>query len=257
MKLFLPTFLCSLLMVVSPVVHAEKTPLRLAVSANFAPALDDVAREFSAQSGISTSVTVASSGTLFAQIRKGAPFDVFLSADARRPHQLVSEHLADADSLITYATGQLAYVSNDKSINDVDSLIAALSHNPTRLAIAHPDLAPYGKAAQQFLRSSGLEDDYAGRLVRGKNVLQAWQYFETGNSSQALIAASLVVNIKEGKVIIPAYLHEPITQKLVIPGASDKKDDAMRFICFLVSDSVQNSLQDVGYKPVKKPDVCT
>lgn len=257
MKLFLPILLCSLVMIVSPIVYAEKKPLRLAVSANFAPALNEVVREFSARTGIPATVTVASSGTLFAQIRKGAPFDVFLSADARRPHQLVSEHLADADSLITYAVGQLAYVSNDKNINDVDSLIAALSHNPMRLAIAHPDLAPYGKAAQQFLRSGGLEDDYAGRLIRGKNVLQAWQYFETGNVSQALIAASLVADIHKGKVIIPSYLHDDITQKLVIPLSSDRKADAMRFICFLVSESVQKSLQETGYKPVNKPEVCT
>lgn len=256
MKLFLTFVLIGVFLAFPSSTRAKETPLRLAVSANFAPVLDKIAGDFSAHTGIKTSVTVASSGTLFAQIRNGAPFDIFLSADARRPQQLVSENLADSDSLIAYATGKLAYVSDNPAISDVDTLIASLNHNPGRLAIAHPELAPYGRAALQFLQKSGLEDEFVGRLVRGKNVLQAWQYFETGNVSQALVAASLVANKQEGKVVIPSYLHDEITQKLVIPGSSERHHDAMRFICYLVSESVQRSLKSAGYEPVQTPGAC-
>lgn len=238
------------------VVAQETPPLRLAVAANFAPAINAMLPPFEQQTGIKATVTVASSGTLFAQIQHGAPFDVFLSADARRPEELVRIKKGIASTLMTYARGRLAYVTNDASVTTADDMVIALQSQQQRLAIAHPRLAPYGLAARQMLQAVSMWKSYQAHLVRGKNVLQTLQYFDTGNVEHALVAASLVSDRAKGKVLIPLFMHQPIVQKAVVPTSSNRRQDATRFLCFILSSSIQQQFARRGYSPVDSPDGC-
>ncbi|WP_018982005.1 molybdate ABC transporter substrate-binding protein [Salinimonas chungwhensis] len=256
MKLIARFLTISYLIAAGAVTAQERPPLRLAVAANFAPAVNAVLQSFEQQTGIKATVTVASSGTLFAQLQHGAPFDVFLSADARRPEELVRTKKGVSSTLMAYAQGRLAYVTNDESVTSSDDMVIALESQPRRLAIAHPQLAPYGLAARQTLESVSLWQPYQSQLVRGKNVLQALQYFDTGNVEHALVAASLVSGLEEGKVLIPLFMHQPIVQKAVVPASSGRQQDAMQFLCFILSPAIQQQFARRGYGPVDSPDEC-
>ena len=228
-------------------VQAKPQPLHIAVAANFAQPVRLIARQFSDKYHIPTRITVASSGTLFVQITHGAPFDVFLSADARRPQQLVEQHQADADSLHTYAQGQLVYLTRASAPHSADELSQQLLQSDSRLAMANPRLAPYGLAARQTLQTLRLWETKGPGRVLGKNVLQAVQYFRLNTVSHALVAASQRPEGEYQHFVIPASLHEPIIQQLVIPASAPEPANARKFIAFVLSDSVQRQLSQWGY----------
>ncbi len=231
----------------TPVVGAET--LRVAVAANFASALEQLSADYETKTGTQLSITRASSGTLYAQINHGATIDVFLSADARRPEQLIEDGRVIAEDVHIYATGRLGYIQRSQPKADINTLKTFALSPATRVAIANPKLAPYGVAAKQALTSLVLWQHVSGSLVYGNNVQQTYQFFTSGNVDHALTAWSLIKN-QPGAVLLPAGLHQPIVQKLAVTATGEQKPVAQRFVDYLLADETQRKLKQWGYEPV-------
>jgi len=179
--------------------HYAKSPrLNIAVAANFAKPLAAIASDFTATTGIDVSITTSSSGTLYAQIFHGASFDVFLSADTARPAMLAKNNLIHPDNVTAFARGRLALITPNASTETKTALERFIAETSGKFAIANPKLAPYGLAAQQVLHNTSLWNTFKDRLVKGKNVLQAYQYVSTSNVKGALVAYSTVLAEGEG-----------------------------------------------------------
>src|ERR1035438_9155708 len=167
--------------------------LTVAAAADLNYALNELANRFEATSGVKVTLSFGASGNLYSQIQSGAPFDLFFSADEDYPKKLASAGLADAPSLRIYALGHLVLWVPNNSTFDPQKLQMELLTQPdvTRIAIANPQHAPYGRAAMSAIEHYGLKDKLSGKLVFGENVSQAAQFVQSGNAQVGLIAMSL------------------------------------------------------------------
>ncbi|GGW89658.1 molybdate ABC transporter substrate-binding protein [Alteromonas halophila] len=221
--------------------------LKVAVAANFAKPLEQFATAYNEKTGNRVIVSKASSGTLYAQINHGADIDVFLSADSSRPQQLLEDGRVNASDVVTYAIGRLGYIQRSNASPDVETLKTFALAPTTRLAIANPRLAPYGEAARQALTSLVLWQHVSGALVYGNNVLQVYQFYQSGNVDHALLAWSLIKG-EPGAVQLSDELHQPIVQQLAITATGADKAAANAFVDYLLSDEVQTQLPQWGYQ---------
>ena len=228
-------------------VPALAETLNVAVASNFVAAMQRIEEAFEGNSEHEVRLIRGSSGKHYAQIRNGAPFDIFLSADQLRPRRLVEEGIAKESDLTTYAQGQLALWSRQ---NDVQLGREYLSNtrNYGVIAIANPRLAPYGQAATEVFSHLGLESQLSQRLVMGENIAQAFQFAFSGNADIGLIAYSQAIspNMRAmGSVwLVPSELHLPIKQDMVILSDSSA---ALEFAAFMKSDTVRDILLASGY----------
>jgi molybdate transport system substrate-binding protein len=174
------------------------------------------------------------------QIRHGADYDLFLSANEEYVDRLIRDGRANRSTKTRYATGRLGLWST-KSLrwNDLRSAKA--------LAIANPQHAPYGSAAKQALEHEGLWSVLRDRIVYGENVRQTLQFAETANADAAIVAWSLV-KMKGGQ-LLPAEWHQPIVQAAVIPNRTRNAEAAMRLLKFLLSSEGQKLLAEFGFSP--------
>ncbi|MFT5755938.1 MAG: molybdate transport system substrate-binding protein [Alteromonadaceae bacterium] len=231
-------------------VSQEITPLRIAVAANFSPVLKKLLPEFTAQTNIETQLISAASGTLFQQIRHGAPFDVFLSADAQRPQLLNEQRLIVEHSQQTYAYGQIAFWSAIDRLPELTPLLSKIPPLP-RFAIANPDTAPYGKAAKQALMSLGLWQSLQNKLIQGININQTFQQVHSQAVKVGIVAYSqLKLNNLKGLVIAQQY-YQPIEQQMVILKRSKQIKNAQQLSQYLLSDVIQKKLAEYGYTSIK------
>ena len=229
-------------------VHAAE--INVAVAANFTAPMNAIAAEFAKDTGHQAKLAFGGSGKLYAQIRNGAPFQVFLSADEEKPAKLEQEGLAVAGSRFTYAIGSLVLWSANPDY--VDARGDVLKHGKfNKLAIANPRLAPYGKAAIEALTGMGLLDTLTPRLVQGENIAQTYQFVGTGNAELGFVALSQIMKngiISNGSAwIVPAKLHTPIRQDAVI--LSSAKDDpaAKALMQYLKGDKARAIIKSYGY----------
>jgi molybdate transport system substrate-binding protein len=225
--------------------------LTIAVASNFQVTAKEIAAEFTAATQIPTRISAGSTGKLYAQIINGAPFDVFLSADAARPKLLEENGVAVKGSRVTYATGALVLWSADRALENTDCLAALKSGSYRWLAIANPLTAPYGHAAKEFLEAAGVFDAVESRIVYGENISQTLQFVVTGNATLGLIALS---QVKGGLPVdascswnVPSAMHTAIDQQAVLLASSDNADAARRFMTFLQSAQVTTLLERRGY----------
>lgn len=229
-------------------------PLRLAVASNFtepARALITAYEETSAAGEITLST--GSTGQLFFQITQGAPYDLFLAADQARPARLAEMGLGVADSQITYASGQLAlWAPRIERARTVDaSLLKDTSIH--RYAVAHPLLAPYGRAALQTINNLGVAHHRALELVRGENVAQAFAMVASGNVEAGLVAVS---HIRTHRPALPTYqywivpqaLYDPIAQDAIIISHTKNAPQAQLFLAFLMDKRAGQIIQSFGYE---------
>lgn len=239
---------------------SNKKPLRIAVASNFTPVLKVLLEDFTKQTGIKSQVISGASGAMFLQIKYGAPFDIFLSADSRRPKELEQAGYALAGSRKTYAIGQLALYSpslnaNVNSIDQVSLELLALDplrKPPARFAIANPDTAPYGKAAKEALTHMGLWQAYESRLVKGINIGQTFTQLRSKAVASGIVANSqLVLNNLSG-IIIPSNYHQAIEQQLIIIRNSKQQAAAEKLSHFLLSSESQNRITSYGYAHTKQ-----
>ncbi|MEX2518770.1 MAG: molybdate ABC transporter substrate-binding protein [Paracoccaceae bacterium] len=230
--------------------RAADAPL-VAVAANFAGAAEAIAAAYNAESGQEVRLTTGSTGKLYAQIRAGAPFAVLLSADAATPERLEAEGLAVAGSRFTYAIGQLALWS--AAPGRVGEDIAATLADPSvlHIAIANPDLAPYGVAAREVLQSLGLWDELQPKIVMGQNIGQTLSLVDSGAAELGFVAVSALsvagAAPKGSHFLVPADAHASIRQDavLLLPGADDAAAEG--FLAFLASDPGRAIAAEYGY----------
>nr|VFK62724.1 MAG: molybdenum ABC transporter, molybdate-binding protein [Candidatus Kentron sp. UNK]VFK70584.1 MAG: molybdenum ABC transporter, molybdate-binding protein [Candidatus Kentron sp. UNK] len=190
-RIWIAAILLAVFSVTIPPCLSAEGSVHIAVASNFAPTLRSLMTSFRLQSPYGFKISTASTGKLFAQIRHGAPFDIFLSADAERPKRLIAKGDAIAESLFTYAIGRLALWQPAGAQIAKDSEILGVTI--TRLAVANPKTAPYGKAAEETLRALGLWQTWRARLVRGENIGQTYQFVASGAVDAGLVALSQIL----------------------------------------------------------------
>jgi len=235
-----------------PVAAAAERTLTIAVASNFQPTASEIARRFEDATGIDVRLSVGSTGKLYAQIVNGAPYDIFLAADLRRPELLIDSGLALPDSLLVYATGSLVLWS--ASAMPDENCDAMLRQNAFRhLAIANPDTAPYGAAAREYLQNEGLWEQVREKLVFGENIGQTFQFVATGNATLGLVAAAQLAGAAAdasgcmAPIAAPANTPATLRQAMVILGRSRMQDAASRFAAFIRSDDIRALIRDRGY----------
>ena len=225
--------------------------IRVAVAANFYPVMNELIVSFEKDHGHQVELVTGSSGKLASQIIQGAPFDLFLSADADRPMQLEKRKLIVQNSRQGYAKGRLALLANYPKRSDIGHFTMLKNGDFERISIANPDLAPYGRAAQQSLEAldkAGIP--VKGQLVRGENVAQAFHFFRTGHVDFAFVSASQIIEygVDEANfTLIPATYHEPIEQQMVL---LSRKNGAADLYIYLLSEAAQKIISHAGYQTV-------
>lgn len=240
--------LCLAATLASPL-RAETT--LVAVAANFAGAADAIAAAFKAETGHEASITTGSTGKLFAQIGEGAPFDVLLSADTKTPEMLETAGSAVANSRFTYAVGGLTLYSADPALVTADPAQTLRSETLRFVAIANPDLAPYGVAAREALTSLGLWEKLQPKIVMGQNIGQVFALAEAGAADVAFVATSALYTadgaIAGSRWDVPQNLFTPIKQDAVLLTNGAENPAAVAFLDFLQTDAAKKIIFDFGY----------
>jgi len=219
----------------------------IGVAANFAHVAEVLADSFHRGGSCTLIVSSGSSGTLYAQIRNGAPFDAFLSADTIRAARLEQEGFALPDSRFTYARGRLALWVPSADVGD--DLATVLREGSFRhLAMAMPATAPYGAAAQQVLERLDLFEVMSPKIVRGGNVTQAHQVVASGNAELGFVAYSQVIDRPASQVwIVDEDLYEPVLQQAVLLETGASNTCARAFLDYLRTDQAATLIRQFGY----------
>ncbi len=238
-------FLC-----IAALARADET--QVAVAANFAAPMQQIAAEFERDTGHKASLAFGATGKFYAQIKNGAPFEVLLAADDETPARLEQEGATVAGSRFTYAVGRLALWSARAGF--VDPAGEVLKRGGFRhLAVANPKLAPYGAAAMETLIALGLLDAVQPKLVQAENIAQAYQFAATGNAELGFIAVSQI--FKDGRIaagsawLVPARLHSPIRQDAVLLARGRGKPAAISLLDYLKGDKARAIVRSYGYDP--------
>ena len=226
---------------------AFNEPVRVAVAANFAAAHRALEERFERATGIVIETSLGATGQLYAQIKNGAPYHIFLAADDERPRLLEDERLAVAGSRHTYAIGRLVlYAPGWNSPPAGGTALRTRSY--AHLAIANPLTAPYGAAAEEVLRTWELLDALDSRIVRGQNVGQTLQFVASGAAEVGFVALSQVVGRNaRHHWIVPDTLHRPIVQDAVLLTRGEAHPGARAFLEFLHSDEARRVISSFGY----------
>jgi molybdate transport system substrate-binding protein len=227
--------------------------LTVAVAANLKPAFEELAARFQAKNpGVVVKATYGASGNFFAQITNGAPFDLFLSADADFPAKVVKQGLADGPAF-TYAYGKLVVWIPKASRLDLEGKGLAALADPSvqKIALANPEVAPYGRAAKVALEKAGLFEKLKGRIVEGQSVSQAAQFVESGNAQAGFVPLSLAkvppLSDEGRSWLVPPATYPRIEQAGVVLKASKEAALAQALAKFLTSDAVKDVLERLGY----------
>lgn len=230
--------------------------LRVAVASNFMTPMEAIAAAFRAASGHELLLSFGSSGTFYAQISNGAPFDVLLSADRDIPRRLEDDGKVVPGSRFTYARGRLVLWSADPALIDGAALDAdagrLLQLSFRRLALANPVLAPYGRAAEQVLDHIDPADSLKAKLVRGENISQAYQFVATRNAELGFVALSQVLDPEGGWLsgsgwLVPEAFHEEIAQDVVWLQGAAGKPAAGELLEFLRGETARAIMRAQGY----------
>lgn len=241
------TSFCVWLLVVSSA-HAEQ--VQVAVAANFVPPFREISAEFEKTSKHSVQISAGSSGKFYAQIKNGAPFEIYLSADDERPKLLEDEGLGVKGSRFTYAVGRLVLWSQDPALVKGEDTL----RNGTfkHLAIANPKTAPYGTAAMQAMMKLGVWESLQSRIVMGENLGQTSGFLESGNAEVGFLALSQVLDEKlKGKGSrwdVPQNLHEPIKQDAVLLTKGQDNPAAKSLMEFMRGPQARSVIERYGYE---------
>ncbi|WPL19072.1 Molybdate-binding periplasmic protein precursor [Thiorhodovibrio winogradskyi] len=250
MRSFPTTTLLAITLGLTNIAQAEE--VSVAVAANFTGPMKEITAAFAEDTGHQAKTAFGSSGKFYAQISNGAPFDVFLSADAATPARLAQDGLTVPGSDFTYALGTLVLWSADADFIPAGEGAAVLQNGKFRkLAIANPKTAPYGAAAMATMRALGVEDAITPKFVQGENIAQTYQFISTGNAELGFVALSQVV--QDGEIgsgsgwLVPGDLHEPIRQDAVILKRGADNPAAQALIDYLQGERARVIIRAYGY----------
>jgi molybdate transport system substrate-binding protein len=226
--------------------------ITVAAAADLQFAFQDVAARFEKDTGKQVKLIFGSSGTFFAQIQNGAPFDLFFSADIDYPKRLETAGLTEPGTFYPYATGKIVLWAPHGSKLDLNrGLQVLLDPSVRKIAIANPEHAPYGRAAVAALRHENLYDKLSAKFVLGENISQAASFVVSGNADAGIIALSLALapstKAKGTYFEIPADDYPAIQQAAVVLKSSPDKEIARQFLTFLKTPAIQNLLRGYGF----------
>ncbi len=226
--------------------------LLVGVAASIQPAAEEFAARFESKHETSVTLVTGASGTLAEQLRQGAPLDLIISADSRYTSALAADGLLDPASAVVLATGELVAITIlDGPADDVALLLR--SGAVRQIALANPDIAPYGEAARRYLRDLGVWDEVAERIVYGENVAHAFQFVASGNAEVGFVPRSLVIASDSRGIRALAPLPPESNVGLqVTAGVSSESgapDTAMRFIASMRDEQAVETWERFGYAP--------
>ncbi|HZT57128.1 MAG TPA: molybdate ABC transporter substrate-binding protein [Pyrinomonadaceae bacterium] len=227
--------------------EAEPEEVTVAAAANLTDAFGEIARRFTAKTGVRVVNSFGATASLARQVDSGAPFDVFASADVSHLDELAGKGLLTDGTRAVYARGRLVLwlpSGKDATVNSVEDLAGDAVK---KVAIAKPDIAPYGQAAVESLRALKVWEKVEPKVVYSENVAEAKQFAASGNADAAFIPRAL---LKEGEgraVEVDESLHAPIDQAIAVVRASKKQAAARRFVEFVTGEEGQSVLKSFGY----------
>ncbi|WP_243543869.1 molybdate ABC transporter substrate-binding protein [Pseudodesulfovibrio tunisiensis] len=226
---------------------ASAADLLVAQAANFMPAMKEIIPAFEKQTGLTVQATYASTGKLYGQIVNGAPFDLFLAADQRRPAKLFKDGLA-AEPFV-YAKGQVVLWTMKKELCAKPWTEILKDDSVRKVAIANTETAPYGTSAMKALQTEGLWDSLQSRLVYGQSIAQVFQFASTGAADAGLCAFSSVFTDqgRKGAYVVVDKAPEVIQAACVLKNAPHAEAVA-KFVDFLNTDEVKAIKSKYGYK---------
>lgn len=239
-----------ILIFMSSTVHADS--ITVAVAANFTKTIEEIGQGFKAKTGHEVKFAFGSTGKLYAQIKSGAPFDLFFAADTEKPEALVKDGLVTGGSYFVYAQGVLALYSPTLPVKtDYQSVLgkAGFKH----LSMANPKTAPYGAAAVEVLGKLGVFEAVKPKLVHGEGVALAFQYVQMGHAELGFVALSQLVDpqspaYKKGEYWLPPQdMYAPINQGAVILKKAENNPVAQQFMNYLRSDEGRKVIERYGY----------
>jgi len=251
------------LLLASPLRAAE---VLVAVASNFSAPMTELAERFTSDTGHRVTLTQGASGRFVAQIRNGAPFQVFLSADQEKPAALAAMGLTVPGSQFTYALGSLVLWSSDPELAIIDETMLQSGEalrsrlqsmlqlsSVRRIALANPRLAPYGRAAIETLTSLSLLEATRSRWVQGENIAQTFQFVESGNAQLGFVARSQLVARSDMALAwsVPSELHSPIRQDAVLLQAGADCQACRELLAYLRSPSAAAIIRRYGYELAK------
>jgi len=242
--------LLSLIAALGGFADLQAAEVSVAVASNFSAPMKRIAQMFQQASGHTANLSIGSTGSFYAQIKNGAPFQVLVSADDETPARLEQEGDGVAQTRFTYAVGRLALWSSKPAKVDDRGEVLRQGHFE-RLAIANPKLAPYGAAAQQTLTSMGLWSSLQPKLVLGESIAQTYQFIASDNAQVGFVALSQIWmngQILQGSAwIVPASMHEPLQQDVILLRSGRDSPAAKELMRFLRSETVQALIRSYGY----------
>lgn len=226
--------------------------LLVAAAADLNFVLPEIAARYQQKTGKKVAFTFGSSGNFYQQIRNGAPFDLFFSADEQYPAKLEQEGFAEPGTLYAYAVGKLViYVPSNSKLDLSQGLKVLLAPEVHKIAIANPQHAPYGRAAAEALTKEGIYNKVKDKLVLGENISQTAQFVQSGNADVGIIALSLAsapaMKTKGRFVEVPASDYAPIRQAAIVSRSSQQKEEARGFLKFLQQPEIVNLMSRYGF----------
>ena len=228
--------------------QTPKREVTVAAAANLGEVFQVVGPQFEAATGVHPVFSFASTAQLAVQIENSAPYDVYAAADVEHVEQLEKKGLLVPGSRAVYATGILALWIPPGSAATIDGLDGLVQPAVKVIALAKPELAPYGLAARETLQRLGIWDRVQSRVVYAENINMAKQYGASGNADAVFTAYSLLLK-EAGKVIkVDEKLHNPIDQALGIVAASKHREAAQQFVDFLLRGQGREILAHSGYR---------
>jgi molybdate transport system substrate-binding protein len=226
----------------------QASDLTIAAAANLTDAFAEIGAKFTSKTGIKVVFSFGATADLAKQIENGAPFDVFAAADTEHVEQLEAKGLLTPGSRAIYARGRLVLWLPPSSTLKADRIQDITAKSFERIAIAKPDVAPYGRATVESLKALGIWNQIESRVIYGQNVSQTKQYVATGNAEVAFIPLALV-KTGEGRYIeVSDDLHQPIDQALGIVKDSTRQAAARQFVEFLLSPEGRELMTEKGYR---------
>lgn len=240
------------ILLASLAIPAAAETLVVAAASDLATSIDELAAAFTRQApGVDVKTSLGASGNLFAQVKNGAPYDVFMSADMAYPARLAKEGAADGASLAPYAIGRVVLWSVDPRFDLTQGLRVLNDARLGRVAIANPDVAPYGRAARAALQAHGFWDAVKGKLVIGENIAQTAQFVQTGNAQVGVVSYSTVLGPRLKGIgryyLIPDDGAEPIEQGAIVTRKGSANPASARFMLFLQSPAAREILLRHGF----------
>lgn len=218
--------------------------VHVAVAANFTAAMKEIAANFEQASGHHAIVSYGSTGKLYTQIKNGAPFEVFLAADQKRPKLLEQDDAASGR--FTYAVGKLVLWSSDAK--RAASEQALRDGKFEKIAIANPKTAPYGAAAVEIMQNLGVYQAIEPKLVIGDSIAQTHQFAATGNAEFGFVAlAQIALDDSGSRWLIPDKLYAPIRQDAILLSKGKDKPAAQALLAYLKGDAAKAVIQKFGY----------